>query len=333
MRRRIFYQLIPLDGIAAQVSGTGIAVDSWDTESPLNVNDSQIWPGMTEPPTEQGGATDMIFCLARYCVGKYFAIPNKSAKGAWPIKDYIEAETIVTEAEAEVEEKYIRYCDVINPLHFLTICQARSAITAMRLRIRMPKVRNNTATDTERKEIFKLAQKIIDTDTTACANVSLRKYLWHIRHFFAWGSWDSIIFILTSIRRIDLLTVHENDAAWSRVQEVFNNRSELLESKRALHIAVGRLALNAWDANPPSNGLMEPAYITALRFKRDTRRTSQIERQSSNATSLDFNTLSMSPTGVTPSSDATALLGSLPGDIDIQISNDFNIDHADWWLW
>lgn len=282
----------------------------------------------------------MIFCLARYCVGKYFAKPGTGALkgGAWPLKDYIEAEARVAEAEAEVEEKYIRYCDVINPLHFLTVCQARSAITAMRLRIRLPKVRNNTATDADRKEIFKLAQKIIDTDTTACANTSLRRYHWHIKQLFAWGSWDSIIFVLTSIRKVGLLTTSEKDAAWALMEQVFNNRTELLESKRALHVAVARLALSAWDANPASNSPMEPAFVTAIRFKQESRRRSRMERQASNATSLapfDNNTLPFSSSGNTPSSDATALLSSLPGDMvnDLQIGNDFNIGNAEWLFW
>jgi hypothetical protein len=44
MRRRLFYQLLPLDGIASQMSGTGIAImlDNCDTQQPLNINDDQI---------------------------------------------------------------------------------------------------------------------------------------------------------------------------------------------------------------------------------------------------------------------------------------------------
>ncbi|KAK5674691.1 hypothetical protein LTS10_012692 [Elasticomyces elasticus] len=73
MRRRLFWQLLPLDGIAAQVSGTGIALpyDSWDTKQPLNLNDEDIFPGMTETPAERIGATDMLFCLLRTEMGKF----------------------------------------------------------------------------------------------------------------------------------------------------------------------------------------------------------------------------------------------------------------------
>ena len=73
MRRRFFWQLLPLDGLSGQICGTGIAMDSktWDTKQPLNVNDNDIWPGMEEPPKEREGATDMIFCLARTEIGRF----------------------------------------------------------------------------------------------------------------------------------------------------------------------------------------------------------------------------------------------------------------------
>ena len=87
MRRRLFYQLLPLDSIASRMSGTsvGIVPGTWDTLPPLNINDDQIWRGMTDTPEEQKGATEMIFCLARSCVGKYFAKAGRSIHSAGPL--------------------------------------------------------------------------------------------------------------------------------------------------------------------------------------------------------------------------------------------------------
>lgn len=337
MRRRLFFQLIPLDGVASQISGTGIAImpDTWDTQQPLNLNDDQIWPGMTKTPEEQKGATEMIFCLARSSVGKVFSSAGKSirAAGSGEFKDYSEVEPVISEAERQVEEKYIRYCDIINPLHFLTIGFARSAINAMRLRTRLPKVRNQTVTDAERRELFRLSQKIIDTDTAAYANTSLRKYMWHVRSFFAWGSWDSLVFILTSLQRSDLLSPAETDAAWSKVEQVYSNHDELLESERALQIAVGRLTLKAWNANPSSSSVPEPAFITTLRSLRRVNLQSRTERQDSNATTLNAKPEEFSPINPSPAYDANAVIGSLTGEMGFDIGSDFNLDTADWTFW
>ncbi|KAG6355727.1 hypothetical protein INS49_003691 [Diaporthe citri] len=167
-------------------TGTGIAIapESWDTKEPLNINDDQIWPGMTTAPREQKGATEMIFCLARACIGKFFA---RSIRGTATdhSQHHSTVEPLIREAESEVEEKYIRYCDITNPLHFLTIGMARSAITAMRIKIRLPRIRDQTATDAERKELFQLAHKIIDTDAAAYAHTGLQRYQWHVRSFWA----------------------------------------------------------------------------------------------------------------------------------------------------
>ncbi|KAI5924909.1 mitogen-activated protein kinase [Camillea tinctor] len=210
MRRRLFYQLLPLDGDASQMTGTGISImpDVWNTQRPLNINDDQIWPGMTEAPEEQKGGTEMVFCLSRSCLGEFFAGARRRANGANSglLKDYQDAELLISEAENEVEEKYIRYCDIVNPLHFLTIGLARSGITAMRLRVRLPRVRGPNATDAEQREAFELAQKILDTDTTAYAHAGLKKYRWYVRPFFLWGTWDALIFVLTTLwKRCNLL--------------------------------------------------------------------------------------------------------------------------------
>ena len=330
IRRRLFYQIIPLDGVASHMSGTGIGImpNTWDTQRPSNINDDQIWPGMTKPPEERKGATEMIFCLTRSCIGKFFAKTGTSMQaGSGHFKDYNEVEPVINEAESEVEEKYIRYCDIVNPLHFLTIGLARSAITTMRIRSRLHKVRNQTITDVERRELFQLSQKTIDTDTTAYANTSLRKYLWHVKSFWLWGSWDSLIFVLTCLRRSDLLSPAETDAAWSRVEHVYDIHVELLELKRALHIAMGRVTLKAWDANPPSSSVPEPAFITTLRSLRKGR------RQDSNATTLDAKMDTMLTIGPSPASDVNASFGSLSGGIDFDIGNDFNLDTTDWMFW
>ncbi|KAK3696327.1 hypothetical protein LTR37_018063, partial [Vermiconidia calcicola] len=181
MRRRLFYQLLPLDGIASQMPGTGIAViqDNWDTQQPLNINDNQIWPGMTETPKEQKGATEMIFCLTRSCLGSYFARAGTTMQGLKSARCEDNVESLAGRAEKEVEEKFLRYCDIVNPLHFLTLCSARSAISAMRLRMLLSKIKDQTATEVERATMLQLSFKIIDTDAAAYAHKSLRRFRWH----------------------------------------------------------------------------------------------------------------------------------------------------------
>lgn len=162
-----------------------------------------------------------------------------------------EADQVISQAESEVEQKFIRYCDVTNPLHFLSAGLARCGITAMRLRARLHKIMDQTATDNKRRELMQLAQKIIDTDCAAHDHPSLmKKFPWHVGPFFLWGTWDSMVLVLTTLwAKPTLLPFAEVKSAWDRMEQVYQNHPELLDTKRALHVAFQKLTVKAWEAS------------------------------------------------------------------------------------
>lgn len=343
MRRRLFYQLIPLDGVASQLSGTGIAIpsESWDTKKPLNLNDVQIWPGMTEMPEAQNEATEMIFCLARACVGKCFVMAGKFLYGASSSKskNHSEIKLLIDRAESEVEDKYIRYCDIVNPLHFLTMIFARSAITAMRLRVLLPKTKNQVVTVTERRELFQLSQKIMDMDAAAYTNSNLKRYLWHMGPFFVWGSWDSLIFVLNSLCTIDFFSSADVELAWARLEQTYSNHSELINSRRALQTAVRRLTLKAWDNNPSSGNAPTPSFITTLRTLREakdhkrTTSTGNPELDINNQDNTQDSTVALKdPFPVNEMKD-TFGQGNFYSYSSFDDANDFDFDTVDWMYW
>lgn len=338
MRRRLFYRLLPLDANAGQMSGVGLSILSlaWDTKEPLNIDDDQVWPGMIQAPKEKKGASDMIFCLSRVSVGKYFAKAGRPSNGSGSahFKDYQEAELVISKAESEVEETFIRYCDVINPLHFLTICSIRSGITAMRLRIRLPRIRDQTATEEEKRNMFQLARKILDTDSAVCANPSLAKYRWHTRPLFLWGTWDSLVVVLTILwRNCNILSASEVEEVWKILESIFYNHDELLEYKRALYVAFGRLTLKAWDTHPPSTSVPEPSFITTLRYLQKGIPRNRIKEKVSSVDTEDIGANStpifdpLSPSDVNPS------VNGCFENAGIDFNLDFNLEEPDWSFW
>ncbi|KAK3110563.1 hypothetical protein LTR53_015012 [Teratosphaeriaceae sp. CCFEE 6253] len=330
MRRRLFYQLAPLDGGASRMTGTGIGMmpDTWDTKPPLNLNDDQISPEMTEMPEEERGATEMIFCLSRASLGAFFAKFGVGGPSAVPI-GRMEAEQAIRETEETVESRFLRYCDIIDPLHFLTMVTIRSAITNMRMRVALPKHKWKTATDDERREFFGLAQKILDTDIAACAHSSLKKFQWHVSVFFVWGSWDSLIFTLTTLRKPDILSPAELDAAWTRIEQIYANHSkELLVSMQALQVAIGRLTLKAWEARVAS-GLPDPAFITTLRASRRVSPRKRGECQESFPSTISQSADTLSPFGMPSGEDPNAWIGGN----GVEMAQEFNLDDADWMFW
>ncbi|OOF94910.1 hypothetical protein ASPCADRAFT_516279 [Aspergillus carbonarius ITEM 5010] len=312
MRRRLFWQILPLDGYAGQVSGTGISVapDSWDTKQPLNINDDQIYPGMSHQPEEQKGASEMIFCLTKTELSNFYTrtgVQKKKVGATIQFRDSAEIERLIDEVESTIESRYLRYCDIVNPLHVLTMGLVRSAANAVRLRNRM-----NTG-DHERRELCTLAQKIIDTDNALYRNPNTKQFQWHHKAFFLW---DALICILTSLGKTGFFSHAELDITWQKVSDVYANHPEILEAKHVHLVAVSKATLEAWSLNPPSESTSQPGFITALQSQRRRKARQKVENI---AAQEDMPSLDMP-------------LGVFDG-MERNLDYDFNLDGVDWMIW
>jgi hypothetical protein len=332
IRRRLFYQIVALDGYASQISGTGITIEpgTWDCKEPLNINDDQIWPGMIQPPQEQKGATEMIFFLARAELSTWHLGAMASKVGKSPLQGREGPKTItVDELEASLETKYLRYCDILDPLHTLLLIMARSYVNASRLRTKLPSLRANTASDEERREVCNIAKRIIDTDSAAYANPSLKRFIWHLKTFF---QWDAFMCMLTSMTKPGLLTVTELESTWRGIEQVFKNHGEILQQNRVLKTAVSRLTLEAWEANSPTiTASEEPSFLRAIRTLHEQIENKRRMRPARSSTGMG-STEGISLVGPSPGSDLTAPEQSAVG-TDFGIEHDFTFDSADFLFW
>lgn len=323
MRRRLFWQLLPLDSYAGQVCGTGILIspNSWDTKQPLNINDDQIFPGMTEPPLEQRSATEMIFCLSRMELSNFYTrtgVKLKEIGATIQFRDAEDIERLISEVEDLIETKFLRYCDILNPLHFLTTGITRSAIDAVRLRARMPLLITQTITDAQRRDICALAARILDTTSAIYGNPSMQKYRWQIKAFYLW---DALLCILRSVADVGFYSTSELDTSWNKVADVYSNHEELVKGRRNLYVTIGKLTLKAWLANPPSQSSPEPVFITALCAQHEAKVSRQQE-------SMDESV------GTTTLSDGAYDFDEVFGNIDgtgLNLNGGF--DPSDWVFW
>jgi hypothetical protein len=172
-----------------------------------------------------------------------------------------------------------------------------------------------------------LSYKILDTNTAVKAHAGMQRFAWYVRRFFLWGTFDSIIYVLTTLwREVNLLSPAEIDTGWSKIGQVYQNHAELLSSRRALHVAFGRLTLKAWDANPPSDSVPEPAYISSLRSQREAKAQGTapppaIDTQSNTVTVDDSSTSN------------TAVASTEGSDMSLWTSDAFDANAIDWMFW
>lgn len=270
-----------MDARSGQLAGIAISPShpGWDVKRPLNVNDSDLYPGMEADPVERQGATEMMFCLLRFEMTKFF----REIKSKWTFKGSTrqpnssfstveEREQIVDQLEASIEEKFLRYCDPLVPLHLISTIIARSALCMIRILAHHPRHnpdRGKTMSESEKDFLFALSLKALEYDSLTQSTATTQQFLWHTRTYFQWPAWMVLLDILrTRISGDDI------DKAWCTVEDVFRNHSELaLSTGNPLYLACGNLTLKAWEArvavNPALRASAYPEYIRQLYARRE----------------------------------------------------------------
>lgn len=284
IRRRIFAQLMPLDCLASQMCRTGIAFPKqFSTKKPLNTNDSDIWPGMPHPPQERTGPTDMTFCLARAHIGEFhrntvFAVHlSQQDKLAGPVAK----DAILDDVEDEVEKRFLRYCDPSVPIQALCLAMGRGAVAVGRMRIRLPraKVLQEKLPEDERKKLWQLGKNIVRADIAARNNLTLKGFAWHFQAMF---QWDAFIWILNEICRGS--PVSQDEDIWEKIEQLYESGPQLMAKSRALHVALWKLTLRAWNAHLAVQGheVAEPEFIQTLKSLVARRQSTRPSPQSGN---------------------------------------------------
>jgi hypothetical protein len=134
MRRRLWWQIVLIDIRAAELSGAGPAMlmYTWNTKLPSNINDSDLFPDMREPPVERPGITEMIFVRVR-CEGVQLVQQTRARTGCYVLKD-----DVIDDLEQRIEQEYLKYCDPLIPLHLLALMTARTSLCKLRISFRRP---------------------------------------------------------------------------------------------------------------------------------------------------------------------------------------------------
>ena len=311
LRRRIWWQITILDFRSAELTGSGRFGDFnlSDTRVPANVDDQDIWPGMTESPVETPRATEMITCLLRCEFGAFWKekLLQKGGKTDSQPKEFFlanlngmaneqvrpspwaaspeERDAQIDELQGRLQDKFLKHFDLTVPLQHMAHLIGLGAVTSMRLMAHHPRrwENENDIPASERKLLWGLSLKLLQGDNAVHATRTLKKFMWHTRNYF---QWQAMVYLLGELRKHT--TGEEVDAAWKTVDESWENHVEwITDHRRPLHVAVGSLCLKAYDVREKAlkedqrnRGLQgdfglpmttsTPTYIETLRQQRAT---------------------------------------------------------------
>ncbi|PLB48449.1 hypothetical protein P170DRAFT_511042 [Aspergillus steynii IBT 23096] len=277
MRRRLCLQLVIFDATAGYFSGCGsasfIPPTPQTTLPPLNINDSNLDPNMTDPPREYTGPTEMVFCLVRHEFGEW--LRNRAGMssgfdgGHWgflrsssvPLS---EKDAAIDELEQKFETKYLRHCDVSIPLHFITVMMARSVVCMIRLAAHHPRQYTGTSmagvgdskpaqhtlqlSEAERDRIFTICVQVAENCDAVQTNHATKKYLWHVDYNI---QWDALIYMLSELRgrRVEGAEVAR---AWALINSICGRHYRQMgprARRSTLHVAIRSLIIKAWKGH------------------------------------------------------------------------------------
>lgn len=230
MRRRLFWALCILDLRSAEDQGTDLTIidRTFDTELPLNINDSDIWEDMTEAPRARQGATDMTFSLIRYeicALARRLYVASSASADSCPRDEALsleERESMVRDIYQNVEEKYFK--DVTgNPLVWTAANIARVIVAKMTLVIYQPMLfggpnGEGQLSDDIRERIFTAATEIFEYNHQLNSDPRSRQWGWL---FQTYTQWHAVAYVLMEVVRRPWSASVER--AWTALNSIFAN--------------------------------------------------------------------------------------------------------------
>ncbi|KAK1987627.1 hypothetical protein LZ30DRAFT_702059 [Colletotrichum cereale] len=259
MRVRLWWQLYGIDARtrAAGRSSQPSAGEFGNVCLPLNVNDADLHPEMTELPVEHTGPTEMSCVLMKFEVTNWVRssaraavifdlCPQGTSRGARQTGLGDEA---IDELEAIYHEKFLRHLDKNVPLHALTYAMAKIAIARMRCKIHNPRGQAWGVGEalTSRGKSDVLFESILTW--LEMLDVALRSKFSSplITHMTTKYTMDAYIYMISDLRR--RCSGERVALAWRQVEKLYEEHPELIEDgQNPFFVALGDLTLEAWEA-------------------------------------------------------------------------------------
>ncbi|KAH6644293.1 hypothetical protein C7974DRAFT_459937 [Boeremia exigua] len=289
IRRRLWWQIIMLEGFSQKLAGTGTGANAsilmGDTKLPANLNDSDLFTGMKELPKESDRATEMMFFLIRCHVGNFF----KRFEAPQPTVDVSTKERAIGELEQLFEQKFLRHCDSSIVWHLMCSHLAKSIIFMMRFMAYGAIYQGQKGTQEQRDTLFTLSLQVCSSQILAYTMKEMQGYVWHVNVHF---QWKAVVFLISELRY--RTSGPEVEQAWRNIRLTYEFHPTFeTEPKRALPIAVNHLTLTAWEAYIAANGMPdggEPYFIQLIRNRQARSKKPNVPAEQQNASVVDYTT-------------------------------------------
>jgi hypothetical protein len=171
----------------------------------LNVNDTDLYPDMTNFPEERTGFTDMTFSLVRFEVANIFRrilyIPPGPVRCTelFANLSIAEKEKWITECHQQMEDKYLKDCDMSIPLCWVTATISRLIMSKMWLVVYHPHQRKDGGASLPQEtkdKLFITSLENVEYSILLETEARTMKWGWLFRTYV---QWHAIAFLLSEL--------------------------------------------------------------------------------------------------------------------------------------
>lgn len=296
LRRRIWWLLRTHDFRTAELCGLPkyreLRLDPDSTYGPTNIDDDQLQPDMEELVGTTDKITQASFVVFRHELLKFAAdqIVRLRDQGKtlsqWELHAtnafMDDIDKAIDDLEQLLETRYIRYCDPCQPLHLLVMLTARFAVNSARFLTHHPRRWKSGVSAAEQQFVWDLTIQLLEQYHMVQTNPSLQRFAWHAAYF---QQWHALIHALDTLKGSP--DVMHADKVWQLIASVYTNNPDMInDMRKPIYVAVGRLAVKAWDVKGADSEL---EFLTRLRWRLDNTQPRHTRRGEQTVESRYFN--------------------------------------------
>ncbi|KAM0355065.1 hypothetical protein ACHAPU_000917 [Fusarium lateritium] len=277
-RRRLWWQLQHVDLVLSLKNGvTPLSFGAaWDVQLPLNIEDSDIDPNSRTAPRERTGLTSFSFTLCNYWTMQkqrsFRMSPPSQSVGEKSLLGCLDS-AMIDDFEKGVNERFLQYCDPINPLHILLQISSRALIKVLRLRkTHAVRMQSEHVDDDCHTEHFNTCMQAMKYIVISHSNPQLKPFTWLIEVSFVWHAFIGILVDLPNLADVNLMK-----SAWTLLAELYavaGHLSDISDDKRNAQAAKSVVA--TWYEcrhKPGLRDMLKPDFVSGLE-----RRLLELER-------------------------------------------------------
>ncbi|KAK4129768.1 hypothetical protein N657DRAFT_560927 [Parathielavia appendiculata] len=210
MRRRLFWAVCVLDLRSAEDQGTDLTIvpGTFDTQIPLNINDSDISPECPRLPEPREGTTDMAFSLVRYEICSLARRLHTVSSGLTPAyldesklanKSLEEREALLREVSQRVEQRLLK--DTSSALFWVASNITRIVVAKMTLMIYQPVLfpgpgNDHVLSDDVRARLFNAGLDVFEYSHILKTDPRGKQWRWL---FETWTHWHALAYTLIEV--------------------------------------------------------------------------------------------------------------------------------------